>query len=500
MKNILLIISLTLSGITIAQNSVDALRYSRNDYAGTARFTAMGGAFGALGGEVSGLLINPAGIGVYRNSEFTISAGFNDYNATTNYRGFNKSDGRFNLNIPNIAYVGNYKGNSGGWKNYSFGISHNRINHFNAEKRAFGVNNNSTIIDDYVGILNQDNPNINNVIDGDYPFGPSQAYNLLLIDYIDNQTGYAPYIFYTIADGNNQTIKEIEQTRLLSTSGNQSETQFSFGGNYQDRLYLGGSIGFQSISFDQEYSFREDYTYDRPAVSTDTFTVTSFTETSNLSVKGRGVNVKIGVIYRITEDLRAGLSIHSPTFMGFDETYLYDASSEFANGDQFRGDSIRSEFGYRLRTPARVNVSLAYLIKQRAAISVDYEYLDYSDASFNDRTSYQADFSPENEEINQLLGSSHQLRVGAEYKFNPFVARLGYNYQGNPYSSDQTYNDESRSTYSVGGGFRNKNFNFDVALNLRETEIRSYLYASSDAPANVTETSTNLIFTVGWRW
>ncbi len=498
MKYILFIITIAASSIGFAQNSIDALRYSRNDYAGTARFTAMGGAFGALGGEVSGLLINPAGIGVYRNSEFTVSTGFNDYQASINFRGETRSDGRFNMNIPNIAYVGSYKGDANSWKNYSFGISHNRINHFNSESRAYGNTNNSTIVDDYVNTLNANNPTVESVADYAFPFGPSQAYNLLLIDRVNNQ--YVPYVFFTVADGNNQNVTNIEQTRLIETRGNQSETQFSFGGNYQDRLYMGGSIGFQTISFNQEYSFQEDYTYDRPAISTDTFTVTRFSEGSTLAARGRGVNFKFGLIYRLTESLRAGLSIHSPTFLSFDETYSYGASSSFADGADFRADSVTSEFGYRLRTPARVNASLAYLFKSRALISVDYEFLNYSDASFNDRSTYPNDYSGTNSSIDQNLGSAHQIRVGAEYKFNPFVVRLGYNYQGNPYKQSLRYNDESRSTYSIGGGFRNRNFNFDVALNYRETQIRSYLYSSADVPALTNESATNLVFTVGWRW
>ena len=38
-------------------------------YGGTARFMSMGGAFTALGGDISTLSQNPAGIGVFRTSE-----------------------------------------------------------------------------------------------------------------------------------------------------------------------------------------------------------------------------------------------------------------------------------------------------------------------------------------------------------------------------------------------------------------------------------------------
>ena len=56
-----------------AQTAVDALRYSRTIAGGTARYMALNGAFGAVGGDFTVLSTNPAGIGIYRSSEFTIT-------------------------------------------------------------------------------------------------------------------------------------------------------------------------------------------------------------------------------------------------------------------------------------------------------------------------------------------------------------------------------------------------------------------------------------------
>jgi len=63
---------LTFTG-AIAQNVDDALRYSQIFYTGTARFMSMSGAFTALGGDLSTLSQNPAGIGVFRSSELSLS-------------------------------------------------------------------------------------------------------------------------------------------------------------------------------------------------------------------------------------------------------------------------------------------------------------------------------------------------------------------------------------------------------------------------------------------
>ena len=56
-----------------SQTDLDAFRYSQSNLSGTSRFTSMGGAFGALGGDFSSLAVNPAGIAIYRKSEITFT-------------------------------------------------------------------------------------------------------------------------------------------------------------------------------------------------------------------------------------------------------------------------------------------------------------------------------------------------------------------------------------------------------------------------------------------
>ncbi len=59
-----------------AQSAIDAYSLSQGDLRGTARFMSMAGAFGALGGDLSTLNQNPAGIGVYRSSEIGVTVDF----------------------------------------------------------------------------------------------------------------------------------------------------------------------------------------------------------------------------------------------------------------------------------------------------------------------------------------------------------------------------------------------------------------------------------------
>ena len=70
----IIILAFILSGGTLsAQNAVDALRYSRINTGGTARYMGMSGAFGALGADFTSASTNPAGIGLYRSFELSIT-------------------------------------------------------------------------------------------------------------------------------------------------------------------------------------------------------------------------------------------------------------------------------------------------------------------------------------------------------------------------------------------------------------------------------------------
>ena len=159
MKRISLLIILSLALIKAnCQNEVDALRYSQNNYGGTARFTAMGGAFGALGADFSTLSINPAGIGLYKTSEFTFTPTFYVGNTSSTYSGKTNEDNKYNFNLGNIGLVYDFfkrgkfaEGN--GWKDVQFGFGINRLNDFNNRVVIQGYSANSSMMNQYVRLL-----------------------------------------------------------------------------------------------------------------------------------------------------------------------------------------------------------------------------------------------------------------------------------------------------------------------------------------------------------
>lgn len=59
----------------MAQTIYDGAKLTGKDLNGTARFVGMGGAMGALGGDISTMGTNPAGIGLYRSNDVMTSFG-----------------------------------------------------------------------------------------------------------------------------------------------------------------------------------------------------------------------------------------------------------------------------------------------------------------------------------------------------------------------------------------------------------------------------------------
>ena len=300
------------------QTIFDALRYSRFQQQGSARFIGMGGSMGALGGEASAISINPAAVGVYRNSEFTVSSGFNFTSNEGSLLNNSVTEGRLNFNIPNISYVQTYNGEADGWKKYGFAIGHNRTSTFQSDYRLNGQSLNTTsIIDDYVNTLNNDQASILEVEGFAYNLGPSQAYFHFLINPDLN------FANQYIRNADIDNTSSIGRTKIVERTGSQSETYFSFGGNYRDKLFLGGSIGLQSFRFEERAQYAEFFNYTPVAQPSDSL-LDSYYENSELITSGIGVNLKLGFIYRVNESLRLGGAIHSPTLFGLREDFAFD--------------------------------------------------------------------------------------------------------------------------------------------------------------------------------
>ncbi len=480
----LLILSL-IAGTSYSQSIVDnALKYSRQEFNGTARSTAMGGAFGALGGDFSSLSINPAGIGVYRSSEFTFTPSI-EYTESKN-SGY--SEDKYSFTIGNVGYVASYiprMAPEKGWQNFNFGIGYNRIANFNREGYLFNLNSGSSLLDEWAGKASGTSP------DNLYSFEEKLAYDTYLINN-DDQNIYQSVLFDN---------DRMDQQKRIDEKGYIGEYVLSFGANYGHKLYLGATIGFQDLYHKSSTSYSE-YSLVDNITSLNEFTFNEYMTTS-----GVGVNLKFGAIYKITNSLRVGAAIHTPTFYNLDETYDTSASSEFEPTipDGFPEDgqashAFQSEFvsrtSYDFETPFRTTLSAAYLFGQKGVLSVDYEMIDYSDAEFSDSDS--GDMMNENQNIANSYQSTSNLRIGAEYRLTPnFSLRGGFAKIGDPYKS---FIDEGYNTYSGGFGIKQNNFFFDMAYQYKEYNEDFVLYSGSNDIVGLSNTNHQVRMTFGFKF
>ena len=96
-----------------AQTIYDATNIAQKELNGTARFVGMGGAMGALGGDISTIGTNPAGIGIYRSNDAMLTFGYSMTGTESNYVGnkfeMNKSRWSFdNAGFVIASKIGNH--------------------------------------------------------------------------------------------------------------------------------------------------------------------------------------------------------------------------------------------------------------------------------------------------------------------------------------------------------------------------------------------------------
>lgn len=430
-----------------AQSDADALRYSQTSIAGTARSIAMGGAFGALGGDFSSIAINPAGLGIYRKSEFTISSSLYFNQTTTDFLGRTATENKFNFNIPNFGFVFTHRTQADrkdqqGWKSVSFGIGLNRIQNFHSQSFYESLNSHNSMLNHFV-------ESANNSITLD-PFYEQLAYDAGLIYPINDSTDE-----YT-SDVEPQGTYPITQRRSSTTRGAISEWDISLGANYNNIIYLGGSLGVTSLRFVDESTYSEE---DRDNIIP---VLNSYSLQQDVTTTGTGINLKLGIIVRPAEWVRIGAAFHSPTlYASMHDDYKNTIKSSLENIPTSPASSPDGSYDYSLLTPFKAVGSVAFVIAKSGLISADYEFTDYAGARFD---ASDASFSEVNEAIRSKYTSTGNLRVGGEYRFDALSFRAGYGYYGSPFAANLkvTGADYSRTYYTGGIGIRDKNYFIDL--------------------------------------
>ncbi len=483
-----------------AQNEDDALRYSNFNTIGTARSASMGGAMGALGADFGALSTNPASIGLYRRTEITFTPNFYLDNTTNTFynRKFSGAP-RLNFNFSNIGFVvtslnedleGRLRGRRlstrerkrvKGWMASSFAIGVNRQMGFQQNFELRGVNTRSSIADMFAA--NSQGTDINLLGLNEF-----LAWRNYLTDTINNDP--TQYVSYVPNAGT-------EQRLVNRNKGSINEIVFSYGANYNHKWYFGGTLGIPRIRYTQESTYYETDPLDTISAVENNGGFDSLIFKRNVAVKGSGINVKIGVIFRPSDRVRLGLAIHSPSYLRITQNYELSLATRFGN-NYFAPQTFGDQVSFNLLTPMRAVGSAAFVLGKKGLISVEYEFIPYTMARI---TAADIDFSAENEAIKNKYTVTGNAKLGAEYRVSDKVAlRGGFTYFGNPFKNTLV-NKLTGFNVSAGLGYRVDGFFADFAYVVGYRSQKYYPYDSTFTdPATTVTLTNNLLATIGLRF
>jgi len=462
---------------SFSQNDIDAMRYSQITFGGTARFSAMAGSMGALGGDFSTLSFNPAGIGIYKKTELMISPAIFYQKTTSTFNSRQAEDSKLNFNIGNIGIVATVKlKEESAWKNLNFGFGLNRTNNFHNRVLIEGGNKTSSLLDTYVN-------NANGYESADFDgFSTGLAWQTYLI----NPTDTVNFLYDHVVKNYGQL-----QRKSVESSGAMSETVISFGGNYNDKLMLGATIGIIKTRYYEEAVYEERDEQD----TIDGFNF--FTLNQNLTTRGTGVNFKIGAIYKASDWLRLGAAIHTPTSITLKDEYNSSMQSDLDNNDHYEEKSKPGVFDYNITTPFRAIGSAGFIINKTGLLNFEYEHVDYSMAKL--RSTPQV-FSEVNSAIRTKYKSTGNIRVGGEVRLDPIAIRAGYALYGSPFKTGENKHAD-RTSYTAGLGFRENNYFIDFTYVLTMYNEKSYLYNPELLDAVTSKyKSSSFMLTMGVRF
>lgn len=473
-----LLVSLLLGTYLYAQNEVDALRYTRLNPSGTARFMSMGGAFGALGADFSTLSYNPAGIGLYKSSEITITPSIYIGRTETEYFGTVNSDEKYNFNLGNFGIVmvsdPSVRRPETKWRNVQFGFGLNRLANFNSRVVINGFNETSSYLSPYVddsrGVSLNDLSN----------FGAGLAYDAELM--FETEPGVYGIDMY--GGG-------VSQKKTIDAKGSINEMVLSLGANYDDKVYIGGTLGIPYIKYKESSIYTETDSQNR----NDYFR--SFTRLDELETSGTGINLKLGVIVRPADWFRISGAIETPTFYTeMTDTYSTTFRSYFDTASSKRAGA-EGFYEYELNTPFKAMAGVGFIIGTSGLISADYQYLNYSRAKLR---ASDYDFEVENAAISEY-NTAHNIKLGAEWRYGLFSFRGGYGISANPY---KTGTNSIMNSYSAGIGIRDKKFFIDLGWVMSDMDDEYYLYnapaAADPAYANTKINNSMFLLTLGIKY
>lgn len=532
-KFILSLFAASFVGVAWAQSTAELLGFSQHNFTfATARSAAMGGAFTSLGADAVSMNLNPAGLAMYRRSEIIITPYLNLGNTSNSYAvplssklqnspSNNEKYNKFGLgNIAGVYANGNY----------TIGFGFSRVADFYSNSLSTGFDEGFSITDMFAAQLaGIDKKNIG-VPPGDiyrafYDYPPVLWGAILgyqtggVIPADGNATQY-----YSLLYGGDKVAPYL----LSKKSGAIDEFTLSGAYNFEDKIYFGATMGFQDIRYSRWDNYQE---YGEKGNKGDLDMVDY---NRRLATTGSGFNFKVGVTARPVSWMRIGVSYHSPTWMSLRESYYEDMTTfnRLDNGKSYYSDTPEFLNDYNAYTPSRLLSGVSISLSNRLILSFDYHRCWYGNMGFSksfkeyayrptvlsdavdNYANIQANMDKRNGNINLngIISNNYEatntFSLGLEAQVLPgFFARAGALVQDSPYKNKNLKDYGRIEQGSFGIGWRNSNFNIDIAWLNSTTKQLPYQYfnlnkdnISSAGWNSATHTTDRIMMTFGLRF
>lgn len=502
-----------------AQSIDDAVILSKDDNPATARIKSMGNVQTALGGDISSINGNPAGLGFFSRSDISITFDYLHNNNKTNYLSTDSKSKKGNFGVSQVGVVFNFPsrnqiGGYKGWQNFNMGISYNKKQNFNNSLIYQGYNGETS----YVNMLTD-------LMDADGQFRDDFAKSNLVDQFGGDAKGDGYYPLAVEFDPNNPNLQHND----VLTKGNHSNTAIAIGANYNNKLYLGATMGLSFFRYEKSKIFEENgwtklpdevkldnpnSAFLDPSGNKYQFLDKSyqlFDEYSQIT-EGSGIDLKLGMIYKPSTDWNVGLTLTTPTWSSISETTdaftdvnFYDNPESSESFHSYNSDLYSSDQSYNITSPWKFALGLTKFFN-RGLISAEMEYITYNTIKYSN-PNYSNAYDDLNQDIKDNLQGVFNVRVGGEVLLNNILsARAGFNYYGNPYK----YADETNLNGSVGLGIKLSNtlyMDLAVVHQVNKYSVSPYVLSSFwhdrgsfEPTADIKLNRTNALLTFGAKF
>lgn len=468
-----------------AQETYENANLTSTDLNGTARYVGMGGAMEALGADVSTIGSNPAGIGLFRRSQLSVSGGL-----LMQSNGKEYGDGKkTNVSFDQIGFVYTTRASRG--SNLNFGFNYTKGKNFDfllnaSGKLGNGSQNNQSYLKHVLGSENYGGFDVRKKDDAYIGFASPQAN---FVSWTWNQLDYL-YFNALLPDattaGKFNNYLADSYTFDKASTGYVGNYDFNISGSIQDQFYLGLTFGLKDVHYDSESRYNERLSNGVGDVSV----------LDIRRITGTGFDITAGIIVRpiASSPFRIGAYVKTPTWYDLTTSNVTRIDRNTNTGGKNDWGEVPNSYDYKLWTPWKFGLSLGHTVGNYLALGLTYEFEDHStlDSRINDGGYYNdyygtyyetssADKSM-NKHTKQALKGVSTLKMGAEYKPTSNLAlRLGYNYispkynkdaqkdptivsPGSAYSSSTDFvNWDSTNRFTFGIGYQINKFNVDLA-------------------------------------